>query len=326
MTHAPREALYGWAFNSQGQPIPIHEAGRGVVYRCPVCGGEFIPKKGEIKTHHYAHAQVKACSPEQAAERTAIAWVAGKIRALLASNQPLYTAWENEGKTVYVSLLKHVTSVVTNALVEGVQADIVLMSAENKPLALIELGLTPIPSDAQISAWAKSGLAVLVLDPLLVKQGQTPLPELAAQGKLYGGWALMSVEQTAEHPPQAPDAIRATLRALVSRPPHVFVGELDENYKLNLPQGGVLWLPPDLWRDTIGGNSHALRADIDIYTQEWDEAEASWILCYVTQAKTHAIAIRRYPPQTSIRLRLDSLRIRQITPLQIAAQLVGLVH
>ena len=53
---------YVFALTGSGKRIHISDAGKEKEeYRCPVCGGKMIAKKGKIKRHHFAHRSLTNC-------------------------------------------------------------------------------------------------------------------------------------------------------------------------------------------------------------------------------------------------------------------------
>lgn len=55
---------YSYAKDSKGRLVHITSAIPGVVYYCPNCGNEMIPKLGEINAHHFAHKVECSCNGE----------------------------------------------------------------------------------------------------------------------------------------------------------------------------------------------------------------------------------------------------------------------
>lgn len=53
-----------WVALDGDNRITINKALKGVEYTCLECNGKMIPKKGEIRTHHFAHKSEYTCSGE----------------------------------------------------------------------------------------------------------------------------------------------------------------------------------------------------------------------------------------------------------------------
>lgn len=65
------EIKYSYARGLNGKLVHITEALQGVVYHCPECGNEMIPKMGEINAHHFAHKVDCTCNGESYLHRVA---------------------------------------------------------------------------------------------------------------------------------------------------------------------------------------------------------------------------------------------------------------
>ena len=51
------------ALGASGERVDIEEAVRQGEYRCELCGARLIPKKGDVRIHHFAHEKGHKCDP-----------------------------------------------------------------------------------------------------------------------------------------------------------------------------------------------------------------------------------------------------------------------
>lgn len=66
---------YPIAFDKNKKLIHISEAKKGEEYFCPECGGEMIPRLGEVKVHHFAHKAFSASCIGEAGYHAVAKWV-----------------------------------------------------------------------------------------------------------------------------------------------------------------------------------------------------------------------------------------------------------
>ncbi len=67
----------------RGRLVRAQDALPGISYRCPGCAAPLILRKGEIRSAHFAHQTLAACSPETALHRGTKAWIASLFRRRL---------------------------------------------------------------------------------------------------------------------------------------------------------------------------------------------------------------------------------------------------
>jgi hypothetical protein len=124
-----------------------------------------------------------------------------------------------------------------------------------------------------------------------------------------------------------PDQIRLALKDVVSRWPGYFYGPLETINELNhvLRMGNrELWLPPDHWRDVVGGTKNPLAPNVQITMQTWSHSDGGQIWLYYAQARdTAAVGLRRYGPGQTPTAYLDArFRHRSVTALDMVKLLV----
>ena len=311
------EPMYGWALQPDGKPLPIAAARRGEVYRCPVCHGEMIAKLGEVKQHHFAHMNLKQCTPEAVARAVAGIWLTDALREALAEKRPLMVEWRLQaGEPHSVDLLQGIARVDH----DSEQSDIILHDDDRKR-AVIKLAQ---PEPEEITRWSRDSTAVIVLNPVDVRSGRFDLPKLMDGATVYGGWWL------GDHIPRDlitdPETVRATLIEAATRPPFAFCGALKKAFVLEIDEK-QLWLPPEMWRDVVGGGVNRIGNGVEVIIQEWENPKGGSIgLFYVTANETYAVAVRAYSDSTALTLKLDTtaFRLTMTTALDVACQLVNM--
>lgn len=323
--------MYGWAMDKYDVPVPIHAAKRSEKYFCPVCHGDMIPKLGDIKQHHYAHANLIQCTPDNVARVVAGRWLAMTLRHKLAAGEAVNAVWRtaDDKEEHTVNILKHVTSVDEGYLIISDLIDIALNTADGKTPVAILTGIEGEPAPATIQRMMENQTMVVVLNPVGVRGGQIDLQALFNEAKIYGGWWLIGKEKLPEEFVIDAKTIRSLLRVTANKPPYRFYGELHTEagmaHMLNM-NGRKLWLPPEIWEQVVGGARNRMGQDVIIMTQEWQQDDGSQIaLFYITVRETIAVAIRYYPPGQTITMELgnSAFRLARTTALDLAQQLAG---
>lgn len=326
--HAP---MYGWAIRkADGLPVPIAAARHGEAYQCPICHGDVIPKKGDVKQHHYAHVSLVDCTPDNVARAVAGIWLLQQLQERLATGKPLTVQWHmTHLETDFsINLLNDITQITRRADSKPDQADLELRHGETvKLIILLDIGE---PKDQEIvRGWVRDGRAVVRLNPVGVRSGRMNVDELMQVSELMGGWWLLDESQVPQNLVFDPDDIRKTLREAAQKPPHRFYGELKTegvmSYVLDI-DGKKLWLPPELWNDVVGGSANRLGPNITVRIQEWIDDDNSHIeLFYINARKTAAVAIRRYAAHEQVVIRLGNsmFRLGQTEAVDLARELSG---
>ncbi|MFP4324209.1 MAG: hypothetical protein ACLFTK_17270 [Anaerolineales bacterium] len=324
------QPMYGWALKPDGTPVPIAEAERNADYLCPISNTKMIAKKGQVRQHHFAHAQLMEATPENVARAVAGLWLLQALRAKLAAQEPVRIAWQlKDQDTAYtVNILQDVVDIQKQELTPGGAGDLLLHDATGKTKVIIMLGLDGPPNPDQLRDWVSSGTTVIMLNPVEVRNGQMHMDNLLAASTIMGGWWLLDEAEMPGDLVSDPEAFRATLRETVSTPPHYFYSALTAegplSYVLTIGQK-KLWLPPEIWQEVIGGTRNRLGPNVTVIIQEWRDTDDGSVieLIYITASKTAAVVVKRYAPGQDMTLRLPNTAFRQgrITALDLARQI-----
>lgn len=325
----PHEPMYGWALTLDGVPVPIAAAQRGQRYLCPVCKKEMVPKMGDFKQHHFAHLNLLDCTPDNVARAVAGKWLVLTLTRYLSSGQPVLIEWRTQNTSYKVDILKNAAAIKENENTPQGQADIALLNKKGEAQVVILLGLGSPPEQEQIHQWTRNGTAVIVLNPTGVRTGQIQLDNLLAESEISGGRWLLDEKQLPPNLVRAPQMIRKVLRRAVRKPPYRFYGELHTegafSHLLEV-EGHKLWLPQEVWRDTIGGARNRLGQDVDVLLQTWETHDGGQIaLFYVTVRETTAVAVRRFQAGENIAFNLgtSAFRLPSVTAVDLARHLAG---
>jgi|GEM_PF-763148 len=327
LKHQP---MYGWSLDAENKPIPIAKAETGKKYYCPVCHGEMIPKKGKIKQHHFAHANLLNCTPETVARAVAGAWIVATLREHLAAGDAVTVTWktQDEIETHTINILQGIDRIEQEETTKSGIGDIGLFAGEKLKVAIL-LGIEGKPDPKQVTKWIRQGVTVILLNPEGVRGGQLDLKTLLEQSSVLGGWWLLEAGELPATLETDPQFFTTLFTELVSKPPYTFyrglktAGTVSHLLEVN---GRQYWLPIEFWRDVIGGSNHTVRAGVDVMIQEWAQPDNGKImLFYVTTRKDCAIGIRRYMPQEDTVVRLSGGAFLGIhaTAEDIARQLTG---
>jgi hypothetical protein len=150
-----------------------------------------------------------------------------------------------------------------------------------------------------------------------------------ATARVYGGWWLEERTGRAGDIITEPDALRDALVKAVMHPPFVLCGALlteGANAFVLQVDEKTLWLPPEMWRDVVGGSVNRIGSGVTVMIQEWEPTNGGHIgLFYVVANQTYAIALRAYPAGETLSIRLENALFRRLktTALDVACQLVG---
>jgi Competence protein CoiA-like family len=323
------EPMYGWAFDSKDKPVPISAAKRGERYFCPVCRGDVVAKLGDIKMHHFAHVTLVQCTPDNVARAAAGSWLTEELKRLLAEKQAVTLDWQLQGQTYQVNLLNKVARIERDYSTGTTVGDLVLLDESGKMRAIILLGLNEQKPDMnQVSQWTQNGSTVILLNPANVRSGQMELKPLLEQSQIMGGWWLMDQNQMPENLVMDAAKIREILTLAAKQPPHFFYGQLESEAALtHLLRVGQhkLWLPPDYWREIVGGTKNHLGPDIDVIIQEWAQPDnGKLMLFYISVKNNNAVAVRHYNSEDEVRLHVTGqFRLLQFTAIDLAKQFAG---
>ncbi len=324
------QPMYGWALRADGAPVPIAEAERNGDFLCPITNTKMIAKKGAVRQHHFAHSQLLEATPDNVARAVAGIWLLQALRAKLAAGEAVNITWQMKDEAAYtVDILQGVADIQKQELTPGGAGDILLHDAEGHTKVVIMSGLDGPPDPDQLRAWVGAGTAVIMLNPINVRNGQMHMQNLLEASTIMGGWWLLPDKLLPEGLLSDPEDIREALRAVVRQPPHYFYSELAAegalSFVLNIGDKKI-WLPPEIWEETIGGLRNRLGPQVTVIIQEWPDGETEGAvieLFYITARTTAAVALRRYSPGQVPSIRLPNTAFRQggTTALDLARQI-----
>ena len=317
---------YAWAFNAAGGAVPIAEAVRGELYRCPVCQGRMVARLGDEVRHHFAHEALANCPADEVARAAAVRWLLERFQRCLDSRQVITISWTCPlcGQVHTANLLAGIVSVAENLI----QGDLRAGAAGVGGVGVLRAGVVAAAPDAELAAaYDRTGTTLIVINPVQMWRPGLDLPALLSGAAIYGG--LCVTRQAAARSGLITDeaGLRRAILDGVSAPPHRFFGPLEpgEGVEHVLTLGRQsLWLPPALWLRAVGGTRHAIAPGVSILSQEWHRLDGSTLaLYYIAARQSHAVAVRRFAPGEMVTARLDDAAFRTPRPsvLQIARSL-----
>lgn len=315
------EPMYGWALDARGRPIPIGAAKRGAHgYYCPICNSPMIAKKGDVKQHHFAHEELIHCSPDAVAMAIGGRWLVLAMGEAMVLQHPIMVNWHIADQPYQTNILEDVVAIVENMPTDHGKADIALKTRSGDIKAVITL--REPPDQLQVGRFAAAGIPVLLPDVQKFRSGQVSVETLLGTAAVRGGWQLVG-PATAGAVITDPEEIRTLLRQSVDKAPHHFWGALQEvpphHHVLKIGDK-QLWLPPEVWRTTIGGSLNHL-SELDVIIKDWpaeDDGSVIWLF-YVMLRNTSAVAVRRFSSPTEAHASLTfAYQLRRTTAEQVA--------
>jgi hypothetical protein len=317
---------YRWALDSTGYPVPINAAKRGQPYSCPLCKGQMIPRLGEQLQHHYGHESDVGCTSEAVTRAALRRWIAIQLRDAIAKQRTMPIQWQcvHCGKTHQADLLEAVTQTLEGIQREQHYGDVAMDDAAGNDRAVILIEDSEMPLPAAKGYYMKQELFVLTV-PASVAPANSDFASILGQSKIVGAPCPMLARAT--NIVKEPEQIRHALRDVVSRWPGYFYGPLETvNGLANVLRMGnrELWLPPDHWREVIGGTKNPLGSNVHIIMQSWTHPDGGQIWLYYAQAReTAAVGLRRFGPGQTPTAYLDGrFRHRSVTALDMIKALV----
>ncbi|NDJ84688.1 MAG: hypothetical protein GYB66_02275 [Chloroflexi bacterium] len=317
------EPMYGWALDQRGRPLPIAAAKRGAHgYRCPVCGGAMVARKGEVKQYHFAHEELTHCTPERVAAAIAGKWLVLELGRRMVLGQPCPIQWTIGERTYSADLMKDITAIVENLEAEPGKADIALVDADQQLRAVINISE---PADElALARFAAAGITTITLPAEHFRSGQMDLTSLLAISTIRAGWGLLEDDAKPGNLITDPKRFRELLTGTVQHPPFRFWSRLQNigSHKDVLPLGeDYLWLPPEIWRDAFGGSINRLSHDLVITITELPQSDGGIVaLFYISlRGDERAVAIRRFGPGEQVSAKLNAAyQIRRTTVEDVA--------
>ncbi|MEP7288546.1 MAG: competence protein CoiA family protein [Chloroflexota bacterium] len=318
---------YRWALNEAGYPIPITAAQRGQRYFCPLCHGPMIARLGDQLQHHFGHEDNTDCTPQAVTRAAVRRWITIQLRDAVSKHQVIKIEWDCSkcGNHHSANLLEGVTQVLEGHLWDRVHyADVALEDAagNDRALILIQDELMPLPET--LTFFIKQRVFTITI-PATITPAEGDFVAILSQGQIVG--ASCPMLQAASNIIQDPETQRQILRDVVARWPGYFYGPLEtiDGLAHILRIGNhELWLPPEQWRDVIGGTRNPLAPAVQVTMQTWPHTDGGVIwLYYAIVRDTGAVGIRRYGPTQTPMPYIDArFRNRQTTALDLVKYLV----
>ncbi len=331
MNKAPTQNMiaYRWALTAMGYPVPISQARRGERYSCPLCHGPMIPRLGDQLQHHFAHEEDTGCTTEAVTRAAVRRWITIQLRDAIASRQGARPRWTCSkcGQQHSADLLEGVAVIHEGYYWDPTHyADVGLVDRAGNVCGVIVVQDELLPTPETLHFFLNQDTFTIVI-PASVEPAGSDFATLVAQGQIAG--APCPNLQKQANIIRDPEAIRQALRDVVARWPAYFYGPLETVEGLaNVLRIGnhALWLPPDQWREVIGGTRNPLAPGVQVTMQEWkhDDGGAIW-LYYVTVRDTCAVGVRRFGPgQAQMQMPTIDHRFRQhkTTALDVVKSLV----
>ncbi len=284
-----------------------------------------IARLGQVNQHHFGHDAGGTCTPTKVTHAALRRWLVLALRRALSERTPIPFSRVCRlcGKTHSADLLSGTASITENVPYGKSTADVMLLDTKGELCAAILID-EPRRKTAQLL----TQFTDLPTPTLLVTLTSTDadLLTIFSKARVVGG--TCDLVQTQAHAITDPTIIRQILRDTVTQWPGYFYAALqtidDLPYILKV-KDRELWLPPDRWRDVIGGTRNPLASDIRITVQTWphEDGGAIW-LYYVVVRDTQAIAIRRFGPGQTPSAQIDErFRHTAITAVDLAKHLVS---
>lgn len=149
---------------SAGQLIKAVDAEKGTQCACPVCGQDFVLRKGTRKRPHFAHKALSPnCTPETALHYGFKTLLFSKIQDHLDQKLPLEMQWHcSECEGVHTgNLLKKVIAVKLEHNLGVCQPDIALLDEHSRTVAVIEVAVTHATEESALNYYKSSRIAVV---------------------------------------------------------------------------------------------------------------------------------------------------------------------
>ncbi|GBE29002.1 MAG TPA: hypothetical protein ENH10_02645 [Bacteroidetes bacterium] len=126
------------------------ESGKHLDIVCPVCKGPLIARKGDKRSHHFAHAtSSQQCSAESILHLTGKRLLLERISNAITNEEPLRMNWicGECGNTNEGDLGKKASSVESERMLVGCRPDICILDSSGVPVILVEVVVSHKPDD-----------------------------------------------------------------------------------------------------------------------------------------------------------------------------------
>ncbi len=319
--------LYRWALDEMGTPVPISQAQRGRKYTCPLCHSPMIARLGDAIQHHFSHERETDCTSEAVTRAALRRWITIQLREAIQKRQVMKIEWPCSkcGRAHTADVLAGGVQVHEGYLWDAQHyADVALVDTAGNVLMIVLIQDDLFPTPEALKFFTSKDIFTFLI-PASVTPAGSDFRALVSQGQIVG--AACPMLQQVTNIIREPEAIRQALRNVVSRWPGYFYGALetvDGLANVLRLDNAALWLPPEQWREIVGGTRNRLAPDVQVTIKEWPHQDGGSIwLYYATVRDTSAVGVRRYGPGQVATPSLDHrFRQRNITALDIVYYLV----
>ena len=164
--------LYTVAKNPSGNLISAKDAEKGIHFLCPVCDKEVLLRKSgntgkNAKRPHFAHKSLTPnCTPETALHFLFKNKVFKYLEDKIASNLAVPFSWKCKHcqETHSGNLLKKIKEVRLEYSLTECRPDLVLLDAEKKVFAVIEIVVTHKPETEVLSYYKKNNIVLIQIN------------------------------------------------------------------------------------------------------------------------------------------------------------------
>jgi hypothetical protein len=162
--------LNEFAYDENGMLTTADKADKTKKYTCPACNRDFILKKSNnpalnAKCPHFAHYNLTECTPEGVLHCLFKTRLFDIIQTAIINKRPIPFAWnckycnEKHGG----NLLKRVSSIKQEFVMDCVRPDIALFDENEKLFAVIEVVVTHKPEDAALSYYKRNNVIIITI-------------------------------------------------------------------------------------------------------------------------------------------------------------------
>jgi hypothetical protein len=161
----PKDILYSFANNENGDLVSAVLAKRGTSYFCPSCQKEMVHRKGEKVRPHFAHKTLSQnCSPETVLHFGFKRLLCKRIFRTLNAGEALAFQWKCDSYcgSHTGNLLKRATLAEEELNLEICRPDIALLDKEGNVAAAIEIVVTHPPEQSTIDFYKAKRIPLVV--------------------------------------------------------------------------------------------------------------------------------------------------------------------
>ncbi|MEI7786538.1 MAG: competence protein CoiA family protein [Betaproteobacteria bacterium] len=163
----PKDILYSFANNENGDLVGALLAKRGATYFCPSCQTEMVHRKGEKVRPHFAHKSLSPnCSPETVLHFGFKRLLRERISRSINAGAGLAFQWKCDSccGSHTGNLLKRATHAEEELNLGICRPDIALLSKDGNVAAAIEIVVTHPPEQSVISFYKANRIPLIVFE------------------------------------------------------------------------------------------------------------------------------------------------------------------